>query len=333
VFRFASPYIFILLAAIPALIFHHRRQRPAPAMAISRINRAIPIKPSLAIKFIWIVPVLKYTAFALMVIALARPQWGTRQIKVLTEGINIILAVDVSGSMRALDFALEGKRTDRLSAVKAVVADFIARRNGDRIGMVVFGTRAFTQTPLTRDYNALLFVIDRLEIGSAGMETAIGDAIGISIKRLKDVKSKTNIIILLTDGQSNAGEISPEIAMEIAAEKNIKIYCVGVGSRGAAPFLVGKDMFGRDIHRNYQVDFDEKTLQKIAEKTGGLYFKADDTDGLRNIYERINELEKTEVKLKTFAEYRELYVFFLIPSLMLLLIWTTLVNTRFLRVP
>ena len=325
--------MFIILAAIPALIFHRRRTSAAPVMGISRITGASPIKPSPALKFIWVITALKYTAFILMVVAMARPQWGTRQIKVLTEGINMILAVDVSGSMRALDFALEGKRTDRLSAVKNVVSDFVAQRNGDRIGMVVFGTRAFTQIPLTRDYNALLFALNRLEIGSAGMETAIGDAIGISIKRLKDVKSETNIIILLTDGQSNAGEISPETAMEIAAEKNIKIYCVGVGSRGAAPFLVGKDMFGRDIHRNYQVDFDEKTLQKIAEKTGGLYFKAEDTDGLRNIYERINDLEKTEVKLKTFAEYRELYVFFLIPSLILLLIWTTLVNTRFLRVP
>ena len=326
--------MFIILAAIPALIFYRRRRfAPNPAMGMSQITGTGPIKPSPALRFVWVITVLKCAAFVLMVMAMARPQWGTRQIKVLTEGVNMILAVDVSGSMRALDFSLEGKRTDRLTAVKGVVSHFITQRNGDRIGMVVFGTHAFTQTPLTRDYNALLFVLNRLEIGSAGMETAIGDAIGISIKRLKDVKSKTNIIILLTDGQSNAGEISPETAMEIAAEKNIKIYCVGVGSRGAAPFLVGKDMFGRDIHRNYQVDFDEETLQKIAEKTGGLYFKAENTDGLRNIYDRINDLEKTEVKLKTFAEYRELYVFFLIPSLIFLLIWTTLVNTRFLRVP
>ena len=198
--------------------------------------------------------------------------------------------------------------------------------------MVVFGTHAYTQLPLTRDYNTIASILDRLQIGAAGPNTAIGDAIGISLKRLEDVKSKSNIIILLTDGESNSGELSPQIATELAAQKGIKIYTVGVGTRGQVPFLIKDPVFG-ERYVLQQVDIDEDTLKDIATKAGGMYFKAENTEGLQQIYNTIDTLEKTEVKIKTFAEYNELYRYLLIPAFILLGAWIVLSHTRFMRVP
>ena len=301
-------------------------------MGVSGLLGVKAIQSSVALKLRWMVPAVKYTALCLMIIAMARPQWGTRQVNIKTEGINIILAVDLSESMAALDFMVKGKVGDRLEAVKGVVSDFISKRDGDRIGMVVFGTHAYTQIPLTRDYNTLLSVLDRLKIGAAGKSTAIGDAIGISVKRIEDIESKSNIIILLTDGRSNAGELSPDIAADIALEKNIKIYTIGVGSKGKAPFLLKDPLWGeRYVYQ--RVDIDEDTLKEIAEKTKGLYFRADDTQKLNEIYDTIDRLEKTEVEIKTHAEYRELYHYALTAGFILLAMWVVLTHTRFLRVP
>jgi Ca-activated chloride channel family protein len=234
--------------------------------------------------------------------------------------------------MAALDFRRKGKIVNRLEAVKGVVQEFISKRTGDRIGLVVFGTNAYTQLPLTRDYKTISTILDRLEIGAAGPNTAIGDAIGISLKRIRDIKSKSNIIILLTDGESNSGELTPEDATDLAVQKKIKIYTIGVGTRGKVPFLVKHPIFG-DQYVYQKVSFDEKTLRRIAEKTGGLYFRAENTQGLESIYDTIDKMEKTKVKVKTFAEYHELYVSFLIPAFVLLGLWILLSNTRFLRVP
>ena len=331
-FRFASPYFLLILAVIPAAVFYRGRKPMVPAMGMPTTGPLRHVQGSTALKLHWIVPVLKYTAFALLVIALARPQWGTRRVNVLTEGINIILAVDLSESMAALDFKRDGKIVNRLEAVKGVIRDFIGRRTGDRIGLVVFGTHAYTQVPMTRDYDTITTILDRLKIGSAGKNTAIGDAIGISLKRLKDVKSISNVIILLTDGRSNTGELPPLQAAGIAAEKQVKIYTIGVGSRGRVPFLVNHPLFGqRYIYQ--QVDIDEDTLKAIAEKTGGTYFRAEDTQGLENIYATIDRMEKTRVKTRTFAEYRELYVYALLPAFLGLTLWVILSNTRYLRVP
>ncbi|MBW1759463.1 MAG: VWA domain-containing protein, partial [Deltaproteobacteria bacterium] len=327
-----SPLFFTLLAVIPVVIFYRKRNKIYPAMRISALGSTGELQESFFVKTRWVVPFLKYLALGLLVTAMARPQWGTRQVSTLTEGINIILAVDVSESMAALDFKRQGKIVDRLEAVKGVIREFIAKRNGDRIGMVVFGSNAYTQIPLTRDYNTIALMLDRIKIGVAGKSTAVGDAIGISLKRLEDIKSKSNIIILLTDGRSNSGELSPEVATEIAAEKNIKIYTVGVGTRGKVPFLINHPVFGeRYIYR--QVDFDEKTLGYIADKTGALYFKAEDIKGLQRIYDTIDTLEKTKVKVKTFAEYKEFYSYFLVCGFAVLVLWIILSNTRYLRVP
>jgi Ca-activated chloride channel family protein len=301
-------------------------------MASSALFPSAGIRPSVALRIRRLVPAIKFTVFALMVVALARPQWGTEKSNVLTEGINIVLALDLSESMAALDFERKGKIVNRLEAVKGVVQAFVAGREGDRIGMVVFGSHAYTQLPLTRDYNTLVSLLDRLEIGAAGKATAIGDAIGISIKRLADIESQSNIIILLTDGQSNAGELSPDTAGEIAAQKGVKIYTIGVGTRGRAPFLVKDSLFGeRYVYQ--QVNIDEETLNNIAQKTGGLYFRAENLEGLENIYETIDRLETTEVEVEIFAEYNEIYPWLLIPALVLLSFYALLRNTRYLSVP
>ncbi len=331
-FQFASPYFLLLLVLFPAAIYFRKRRQMRPVLNLSSLMPIRDIQPSGMLRIARLLPVLKYTALCLMIAAMARPQWGTRQVSVLTEGINIVLAVDLSESMAALDFQYKGKIVNRLEAIKSVIQDFITKRNGDRIAMVVFGTHAYTQLPLTRDYNTIASILDRLRIGAAGPNTAIGDAIGISLKRLEDIKSKSNIIILLTDGQSNSGELSPRIATELAVQKGIKIYTVGVGTHGEVPFLIKDPVFGeRYVYQ--QVDIDEDALKDIATKTGGLYFKAENTEGLQQIYDTINTLEKTEVKTQTFAEYNELYRYLLIPAFILLGAWIVLTHTRFMRVP
>ena len=301
-------------------------------MAMPGLAAADGIRPSLSLRAARLLPSLKYAALCLMVIALARPQWGTERVNVLTEGINVILAVDLSESMAALDFKRKGKIVNRLEAVKGVVEAFVQKRSGDRIGLVVFGSHAYTQIPLTRDYTTIVTMLERLEIGAAGKSTAIGDAIGISLKRIGDIESTSNVIILLTDGQSNAGELTPDIAAGIAAEKGVKIYTIGVGSRGEAPFLVNDPLFGeRYVYQ--RVDMDEDTLKEIAGRTGGMYFRAEDIAGLEEIYDTIDQLEKTEVKVERFMENRELYPYFLLPAFVLLVLWGILTNTRFLRIP
>ena len=330
--RFASPWFFLLLLLVPFLIWYRRWRHRPPTMASSALFPVVGIGSSAVLRLQPLVPAIKYLALVLIIVALARPQWGTERTEVQTEGINIVLALDLSTSMAALDFKRKGQVVDRLEAVKGVVQDFVAGRTGDRIGMVVFGTHAYTQLPLTRDYNTMVSMLDRLKIGAAGERTAIGDAIGISIKRLADIESKSNIIILLTDGQSNAGELSPDTAGQIAKEKNIKIYTIGVGTRGKAPFLVNDPLFGeRYVYQ--RVNIDEDTLNAIAEKTGGLYFRAEDLSGLQQIYDTIDKLEKTEVKVDIFADYSEIYPWLLFPAILLLPLYVILRNTRYLVVP
>lgn len=329
-FRFASPYFLMLLVIIPVAVLYRRKKRFDPVMAVPMVIRSV--KSSIFLKIGKMLPVLKYAALALMIIAMARPQWGTQQVDISTEGVNIVMAVDLSGSMAALDFKLKGKIVNRLDAIRSVAQEFISKRANDRIALVVFGTNAYTQLPLTSDYNTIASILDKLQIGAAGDNTAIGDAIGISLKRLEDLKSKSNIIILLTDGESNAGEISPEAAAEIAVQRKVKIYTIGVGTQGEAPFLVRHPILGdRYIYR--KVNMDEKVLTDIAKKTGGLYFRAEDTEGLKKIYDTIDKLEKTEIKMKSFAEYKEFYQYFLLSAFVILCIWILLSNTRFLRVP
>lgn len=343
-FRFASPLFLILLVIIPLLIYLRMYKKGGltesghyPSINLSSLSFVQAdiskiITSSLTSILFRLLPVLKYTALALMIAALARPQFGTKKVDVTTEGINIILALDLSESMAALDFSTKGKIINRLDAVKEVVNDFIIEREGDRIGMVVFGSQAFTQLPLTRDYNTISFILERLKIGAAGPSTAIGDAVGISLKRLEDIKSKSNIIILLTDGSSNSGAISPETAASIAAEQGVKIYTIGVGKKGKAPFLINDPILGqRYIYQN--VDIDHDTLKKMADMTKGAFFAARDVNSLAEIYKIIDNLEKTKIDVKSWAEYNDLYLWLLTPALTLLGIYIVLSNTRLIRIP
>jgi len=330
-FRFATPHAFLLLILIP-LVAGYRRSHPEAAMGHPGGHPVGDLLPGLGLRVHRLLPLLFYLVLVLLIGALARPQYGTERATVNESGINIVLAVDLSESMAALDFKQEGRIVNRLEAVKRVVNDFIARRDGDRIGLVVFGSQAYTQLPLTRDYQTIAAMLDRLQIGAAGRATAVGDAIGISIKRLADIESRTHIIILLTDGRSNSGELTPPTAADIASQKGIKIYTIGVGGEGRAPFLVNDPIFGqRYVYQD--VDLDEETLVQIARVTGGSYFRAQDTVELEKIYATIDALEKTEAKVARFAEYKELYRYLLVPALALLALWIVLKNTRFLEIP
>jgi Ca-activated chloride channel family protein len=330
-FRFASPLFLLLLLVIVLIVFLKFRKKNTSQIKVSSLKGVDKISSSFMVMVSKFVPMLKVLALLLLILALARPQWGDRKVNVTTEGVNIILALDLSESMRALDFKRDKKIVTRLEAVKTVVRDFIMQRQGDRIGMVVFGSNAFTQLPLTRDYNTIAFILDRLKIGAAGPRTAIGDAIGISLKRLEDIESKSNIIILLTDGKSNSGELAWQDAAKIAVQRKVKIYTIGVGTKGEAPFLVD-GMFGkRYVYQRVDVDLD--ALKSIAEQTDGSFFQAGDLNSLKTIYKMINNLEKTKVDVEKWVEYKELYPGLLGAGLIFLLFYILLSNTRFLRIP
>ena len=300
-------------------------------MRFSSLDNLKRLKKSTSIFLRYILLVLRCLAIALFVMALARPQSGTKASEVLTEGIDIVLCLDTSGSMQALDFKWKNERQNRLQVVKKVVSDFIKGRKNDRIGMVVFGEEAFTQCPLTLDYGVLLSFLDQVEIGMAGDSTAIGSALGTCIKRLKELKSKSKVVILLTDGRNNAGRVSPETAAEIAKTFNIKTYTIGVGTEGEVPFLVDT-IFGKK-YVYQRVDLDEDTLKEIANITRGKYFKATNTKALEEIYNQIDNLEKTKVEVKEYMEYEELFGWFLLPGLACIMLEIILANTRFRKIP
>lgn len=329
-FQFQNPWMFLLLLLIPWMAYQHRRNRPA-AFHFSSIDTVKRLQPPHVAIMAWTPLVLRCLAVLFIVIAIARPQEGRKSTEILTHGVDIMLALDTSGSMQAMDFEKKGQPVDRLTIVKDVVSEFIAGREFDRIGMVVFGEEAFTQCPLTLDHDILQEFLKRLNIGVAGDSTAIGSAIGISVKRLKELESKSKVIILLTDGRNNSGNISPLQAAEIAKTFGIKIYTIGVGTRGKAPFIIDGLMGQRMIYQN--VEMDEEVLMKIAEITGGKYYRATDAESLKKIYAQIDQLEKSEVKWIDHSEFKELFPHYLVPGVLLLLLEIVLTQTRLRRIP
>ena len=328
-FRFEDPWLLLTLVLIPILII--RERSIANTIDYSSLSSLKAVN-QYHYKVLALTPtILKFIAITLFIIAFARPQEGSKRTEILSQGVDIILAIDTSGSMQALDFKKNDDQVTRLSVVKDVITEFVKHREMDRMGMVVFGANAFTQCPLTLDQSILLSFIDKLKIGMAGDATAIGSAIGISAKRLKDLKSKSKIIILLTDGRNNSGAISPIQAAEIAKSLGIKIYTIGVGKRGKAPFLVDSIFGKRLIYQD--VDIDEKVLNKISQMTEGKYFRATDLKSLKNIYKQIDLLEKSEVKILDHSKYKELFHYFLIPGLFLLLIEIICSNSFLRRLP
>lgn len=325
----AHPWFLLLLFFIIPLFYGS--QRAGGRIRFSNLNLLSGFKqPKFHPRQILLV--LRILAFALLVIALARPQTGKKFTEVDSEGVDIMLALDTSGSMQALDFKNdEGKRVTRLDIVKKVVSQFVDKRPNDRIGLVVFGQEAFTQCPLTLDHGIVVDFLNRLEIGMAGDSTAVGSAIGTAVNRIKDLKSKSKIIILLTDGASNAGELSPLDAARLAKVFGIKVYTIGVGSNGAAPFAV-EGFFGQQLVMQ-QVELDEKSLQDIATTTNANYYQATNTAQLEKIYDEIDRLEKYKIKIKEYTEYKEVFIYFILAALCLLLLEIGLSQTILRKLP
>lgn len=330
---FRDPRVFVLLPFMLAAAFYlHRRHGREAGFKFSSGELLKELKTTFKLKARRGLVLLKLLALIAVLTALARPQSPMEEAEIITEGIDIVLAVDVSTSMRAEDFVLHGQRQNRLEVVKDVVKEFIQKRHSDRIGMVVFAGRAYTICPLTLDYQWLLQNLERVRIAMVEDGTAIGSGINAALNRLKNTEAKSKIIILLTDGRNNAGKISPLTAAEAAKALKIRVYAIGAGSEDPVPYPF-TDAFGRTVYRPVRIEVDDYTLAKIALITGGKYYNANDTKALRDIYAEIDRLEKVPIKERGYFEYKELFPFFLIPGLLLLLLGIVLDNTVFRKIP
>jgi len=276
--------------------------------------------------------VVRFFALCLVVFALARPRLPLAESKIEVDGIDIVLAIDSSTSMLAEDFKMGNRRKSRIEVVKEVVEEFVKGRSHDRIGVVAFAARAYTISPLTLDYSWLLQNLERVRTGMIEDGTAIGSGIATALNRLRDTKAKSKVVVLLTDGRNNTGKISPRTAAEAAKALKVKVYTIGAGAQGPVPYPA-KDFFGNTVYQRVQIDIDEESLREIASITDGKYFRATDTESLREIYKEIDRLEKTIIEEKGYQEYRELFPFFLIPGLFLVLMEIVLSNTILRKIP
>lgn len=329
-FRFANPEFLFLLAVIPALLFWYikRYRRQQATLRYSDLGLIKSLGTSRRKQYRHVLMVLRLLVIALLIIGFARPQAGSTEEEVITEGIDIMLAMDISGSMLAEDF----KPKNRLEAAKVVAANFIKGRRNDRIGMVVFAGQAFTQCPLTLDYGILLKFLEDIHIGMIEDGTAIGMGLGTCVNRLRDSKAKSKVVILLTDGQNNRGELDPITAARLAKAFNIRVYTIGAGTRGEAMYPVDDPIFGRRYVR-MPVNIDEDLLRRIADITKGRYFRATDRTSLEKIYAEIGELEKTKIEVKQYTRYRELFGRYVGLALILLMVEIILANTIFRKIP
>ena len=328
--HFASPYYLWLLVLIAPMIGYYvwRTLQGGAAIQISSI-RGVANAPRTVRYYLRHLPfALRTAAFALLVVALARPQDVEQNTSTNTEGIDIMLAIDVSASMLARDF-----QPDRITAAKEVAGSFIADRYGDRIGLVAFAAEAFTQSPLTTDQSTLQTLLSRIRSGLIDDSgTAIGNGLATAINRLRESDAKSKVVILLTDGVNNRGEITPLTAAEIAKAQNIRVYTIGVGTRGMAPYPA-VDMFGNITYVKQKVEIDEKNLTAMAEMTGGKYFRATDNAKLKAIYDEINQLEKSKVEVFEHISYHELFLHWVLAAIGLLALEFLLSNLVLKRIP
>lgn len=329
--NFAFPWAFVLFLILPWVV-----RRPASGRNRSAFYGDLDVVKTLGAtrKARLAGPVLRALrtlSLVLLVTALARPRSALESVWQESEGVDILLVVDVSSSMLAEDFSIGKRRYSRLEVVKRVLEDFIAEREQDRIGIVMFAGSAMTVCPLTTDYAVLTRFLERVRTGILPDNTAIGEAVAFSVNRLKKAKGASRVMILLTDGANNAGTIQPLLGAELAAAKRIKVYTIGAGKKGRVPYPVNT-VFGRQ-YDYVEIPIDETLLRRIAKKTGGKYFRATSTEGLREIYREIDKMEKTRVKIARSVEYREMFPFFLVPGILALLIEIVLTNTVFLRIP
>lgn len=328
--EFANINILWSLVAIPLLVAYYVwRQRQGGASIIISTTDSLRTAPRTLRYYLRHIPfVLRIIALSLLVIAAARPQSVEHETKVSTEGIDIVMALDISGSMLARDF-----QPDRLTSAKRVASEFISTRTGDRIGLVVFAGEAFTQSPLTTDQSSLQTLLGRIKSGVIEDGTAIGNGLATALNRLRESDSKSKVVILLTDGVNNRGQISPLTAAEIAKEQGIKVYTIGVGRNGEAPYPVF-DERGREVQTvMMKVEIDEDILRKIASETGGEYFRATDELSLTKIYEQINSMEKSHVEKVELTHVNEEYLLFVVWALTLLVVEFILKYIILKRIP
>jgi Ca-activated chloride channel homolog len=330
--RFLNPELLWLLALLPLLAVWRGRKGRVAAVEYSNIEIARTVARETRSRPARWTTLLRLLVAALLILGLARPQWGQGRAELQASGVDLMLAVDVSSSMEALDFTLGGQPANRLDVVKSVVSKFIEARPNDRIGMVAFAGAPYLVSPLTLDHDWLKQNLDRVQIGLIEDSTAIGSALATSVNRLRDQPSKSRIIVLLTDGMNNAGKVAPQTAAEAAKAMGVRVYTIAAGAEGEAPVPV-KDQFGNRQVVMAKVDVDEEALKQIANETGGKFFRATDTDSLRKIYAEIDRMEKTTHKLKKFEKYHELFAFAVVPSLLLLGLTLGLEQTRFRRLP
>lgn len=333
-FSFHNPIFLLGLVLVPLYLYGYFRERKAAAVRFSSIRLPKEISPGPGPLLRHSPAALRALSLVLLVLALARPRQGIRETRFTEEGIEIVIAIDVSTSMLAEDFTWGGQRRNRLEVAKEVIAPFIRERRGDRIGLVVFGGRAYTQCPLTVDYGVLLDLLDKVEIGMVEDRTAIGSAIVTGLNRLRRSEAESKIIILLTDGENNAGKIDPLTAARMAAALEVKIYPVGIGSNGPVPYPAGRDpRTGRSVYRNLVIPLNDRELEEIARTTGGRYFKAAETGTLEEIFVLIDEMEKTPAETVIYTEYRELFPLLVAAGLAALLAGVILSETRCRRLP
>ena len=331
-FTFRDPWVLYFIILVPLLVVLARVRNSDSSFLFSSGELLKGIKPTARQRLRRLPISLRAIALVLFIIALARPQSVLEGTKMVSEGVDIVLALDTSTSMLAEDFRMGSRRINRFDVVRQVVKEFIQKRKDDRIGMVAFAARAYTVCPLATDYTWINENLDRVRVGMIEDATAIGSAIASSSNRLRTSKTKSKVIILLTDGVNNAGTISPQVAAEAARALGTKIYTIGVGSKGLVPYPF-KDMYGRIIYQNIPIEIDEDVLKKIASITGGKYYHATDTETLRKIYDDISHLEKSAIEHFGYREYSELFYIFLIPGLLILIVEILLANTVLMKVP
>jgi Ca-activated chloride channel family protein len=330
---FAHPYVLLLLLLLPLLAWLKGRRGQPPAFLYSAVRLVEGLTRARRSRAGAFLAALRWLLLAVFIVALAQPRLMKSATTVKASGVDIVAALDMSGSMISEDFVVRGQRVNRFNMARAVLKQFIDQRPNDRIGLVVFAAQAFIAAPLTLDHDFLQENLNRLEIGTINADqTAIGDALTTALNRLRELKSKSKIVILMTDGQNNAGKVAPLTAMEAAQALGVKVHTIGIGTRGLAPMPVF--MGGRKVgYQQQPVDIDEDTLQKIADKTGGKYYRADNAERFQQIYAEIDKLEKTEAVINKFAQFDELFPWFVSCGLALLLVEVALGQTLFRRLP
>jgi Ca-activated chloride channel homolog len=329
---FAYPYFLLLLLLLPVLAWLKGKRGQNSAFLYSSVQLVKPIAGLSRSRAGRILASLRWLALASCIVALAQPRMIEGETVSRSSGIDIVIALDLSGSMASEDFELNRQRVNRLVIAKDVLKKFIENRPYDRIGLVAFAGRAYIVSPLTLDHPYLLQNVERLELGLIEDRTAIGSGLMTSLARLEDRNVPSRIVILMTDGVNNAGSVPPLTAAEVAQAVGVKVYTIGVGTHGTAP-MPYTDQFGIRRYAQVEVDIDEETLKKMSAMTGGKYYRADHTEALRSIYDEIDQLEKSEVEVKKYFQYQELFGWFVIAGFFLLLLEAILGHTVWRRLP